>query len=122
MIQFPAEFCARATRRAILVPLIAIAALGSVSSACRNAGTPPAEAAEAPVPPGIETFPLEVVVATRLNVRAGPGAEHPVVGKLAQGEQVRVLEESSGWKRVRPDVGGLEGWVAGEYLQSPPAP
>lgn len=119
MIPFHAECCARATRRSILVPLIALAVLAGVTSACRHAAAPSA-AAETAVPPGIDSFPLEVVVATRLNVRAGPGAEHALVGKLARGEQVRVLEETSGWKRVRPDAGGLEGWVAGEFLQSPP--
>ena len=122
MIQFDALCCARATRRSVLVPLIALAALAGVTSACRHAQNPPAAEAENAVPPGIDSFPLEVVVATRLNVRAGPGAEHAVVGKLARGEQVRVLEESSGWKRIRPDAGGLEGWVAGEFLQSPPTP
>ena len=109
-------------RRSILIPLIALLAFAGVSPACRHAEEPPEAAAETATPPGIESLPLEVVVATRLNVRAGPGAEHAVVGKLAQGEQVRVLEEMSGWKRIRPDAGGLEGWVAGEYLRTPPSP
>lgn len=122
MIQFDSGCHGRAVSRSILIPLIVLAALAGVTSACRHAEQPPEAAAEASVPPAIETLPLEVVVAARLNVRAGPGAEHAVVGKLARGEQVRVLEEASGWKRVRPDVGGLEGWVAGEYLKSPPIP
>ena len=109
-------------RRSILFPLIALAALAGVTSACRHAEAPPEAAADAAVPPGIESLPLEVVVASRLNVRVGPGAEHAVVGKLERGEQVRVLEQANGWKRVRPDAGGLEGWVAGEYLQTPPSP
>ncbi len=105
-----------------LISGIAIVALLWVASACRTAEPPPVAEAEIPIPPGIETFPLEVVVATRLNVRAGPGAEHAVVGKLPQGAQVRVIEQMDGWKRIRPDEGGLEGWVAGEYLQTPPNP
>lgn len=109
-------------QRSILVPLVALAMLVGVTSGCRHADAPRDVEPELSVPPGIESFPLEVVVANRLNVRAGPGAEHPVVGKLARGEQVRVLEEESGWKRVRPDAGGLEGWVAGEYLHGPPSP
>ena len=109
-------------RQSILFPLIALAALAGVTSACSQTEEPSESAYESAVPPGIETLPLEVVVASRLNVRAGPGAEHAIVGKLSRGEQVRVLEEMNGWKRVRPDVGGLEGWVAGEYLQTPPNP
>jgi len=122
VIHFKASCSARTMRRSILVPLLALAALAGVSSACRHAANPPEPTAENAVPPGIDSFPLEVVVATRVNVRAGPGAEHAVVGRLALGEQVRVLEESSGWKRVRPDAGGLEGWVAGDFLRSPPTP
>jgi uncharacterized protein YgiM (DUF1202 family) len=109
-------------RRSIWLPLVAIAVLAAVAPACRHAEEAPTDYEGEAVPPGIETLPLEVVVASRLNVRAGPGAEHPVVGKLSRGEQVRVLEEADGWKRVRPDAGGLEGWVAGEYLQSPSTP
>jgi len=106
--------------RSSLVLVFALASLVLVTGACHSDEEPMSEA-EAAIPPGIETLPLEVVVATRLNVRAGPGAEHPVVGKLAQGDEVRVLEVIDGWKRVRPDTGGLEGWAAGEFLQPPPA-
>ena len=108
--------------KSIVVSLLALLVSVGVTSACKHGGEPAVEESELAVPPGIETLPLEVVVATRLNVRAGPGPEHAVVGKLAQGEQVRVLEELNGWKRIRPDAGGLEGWVAGEYVRSAPAP
>ena len=110
-------------RRSLWLSLLAIAALATVTPACRHAAEPPADYEPTPVVrQSIETPPLEVVVASRLNLRAGPGAEHPVVGKLTRGEQVHVLEQADGWKRVRLDAGGLEGWVAGEYLQSPPTP
>lgn len=107
--------------RSVLALFLSLAALVAVTTACHSDGEEPVSEAETAVPPGIETFPLEVVVATRLNVRAGPGAEHPVVGKLSQGSEVRVLEIIDGWKRVRPDSGGLEGWAAGEFLQPPPS-
>lgn len=99
---------------------LSLAAALAVTTGCQSDGEEPLSEGEIAIPPGIETFPLEVVVATRLNVRAGPGAEHPVVGKLAQGSEVRVLEIVDGWKRIRPDTGRLEGWVAGEFLQPPP--
>jgi len=108
--------------KSIVVPLLALVVVVGVTGACKHGGEEPAQASEVAVPPGIETLPLEVVVATRLNVRAGPGPEHPVVGKLAKGEQVRLLEEMNGWKRIRPDAGGLEGWVAGEFVQAVPGP
>jgi uncharacterized protein YraI len=108
-------------RRSILIPLVALVALAGVTSACRHAEAPPEAAAETVTPPGIETLPLEVVVATRLNVRAGPGAEHAVVGKLARGERAGARGDER-LEAIRPDAGGLEGWVAGEYLQAPPSP
>ena len=105
--------------RSVLVLALVLGAGMGVTTACHSDGEEPVSEAEIAIPPGIETLPLEVVVADRLNVRAGPGAEHPIVGKLSRGNEVRVLETQDGWKRIRPDAGGLEGWVAGEFLQPP---
>jgi SH3-like domain-containing protein len=108
--------------RASRLAWIALFALLGVTPACRQAEPPPADYEPAAPAPAAEAPRLESVTASRLNVRAGPGAEHPVVGRLERGARVRVLEESSGWKRVQPEAGGLEGWVAGDYLQAAPNP
>jgi uncharacterized protein YgiM (DUF1202 family) len=106
------------------VPLVALflILIAGLASACQHAEPPRDVEPEIAAPASSEPFPLEVVTVSRLNVRSGPGAEHPIVGRLANGEQVRVLEEAEGWKRVRPDAGGPEGWVAGEFLRNPPTP
>ncbi|MBO1073411.1 SH3 domain-containing protein [Roseomonas marmotae] len=59
------------------------------------------------------------IVTTRLNMRAGPGTEYPVVARLEQGVQVEVLGclEGYGWCDIA--IGQDRGWAAGAYLQVP---
>lgn len=57
------------------------------------------------------------VGAYRVNVRGGPSTSFPVVGGLAQNEEVTVLEaDASGWVRVRIEGDGIEGWISGRLL------
>ncbi|MCC7549833.1 MAG: N-acetylmuramoyl-L-alanine amidase [Burkholderiales bacterium] len=59
-----------------------------------------------------------VVTATLLNLRAGPGRQHAVLARLAQGLQVDLLEVQDGWGRVT--LGGLTsgGWVSLDYIRA----
>ena len=41
-----------------------------------------------------------VNVRTYLNLRTGPGTDYTVVGRLLNGAEVEVLEESNGWYKV----------------------
>jgi hypothetical protein len=45
-----------------------------------------------------------------VELREGPGPQRPVAFELQGGSHVRVLEQRSGWVRVRMP-GGLEGWA-----------
>jgi uncharacterized protein (TIGR02594 family) len=57
-----------------------------------------------------------------LNLRAGPGAQHPVVAVLPRTEPVEALGAASpGWLHVQT-LGGAGGWVAARYLEQHPAP
>jgi uncharacterized protein YgiM (DUF1202 family) len=48
-----------------------------------------------------------------VNLRAGPGTSHAVVGQLPRGAAVEVLRDNgAGWIRLRPVNGGPEGWIA----------
>jgi len=63
----------------------------------------------------------DVYVATAvLNVRSGPGLEHPKVegSPLAQGQRVQVVEVSGPWWHVRTPDAAVEGWAASHFLQS----
>ncbi|MBW1777186.1 MAG: peptidoglycan DD-metalloendopeptidase family protein [Deltaproteobacteria bacterium] len=48
-----------------------------------------------------ETTPVGVVLASRLNVRSGPGTRHSVIAVLESGTQVAVVSEKKGWLEVR---------------------
>ena len=53
-----------------------------------------------------------VVNATTLNVRSGPGTQHPKVAQVNQGDEVFVHEESNGWCKVGLDAR----WVKKEFV------
>lgn len=57
-----------------------------------------------------------VVAASDLDVRAGPGAEHAVVGIIAIDSQATVLgcDRVSGWCEV--EAGTVAGWVNSDFL------
>lgn len=52
-----------------------------------------------------------------LNIRSGAGTKYPVIGRLAKGEIVDVLEEKDGWAHI---IDGKEGWVSMAYLKRVP--
>ena len=56
-----------------------------------------------------------VNVSTYLNLRTGPGTDCTVIGRLLNGAEVKVLEESNGWYKVV--VPEQTGYVYGKYLE-----
>lgn len=72
--------------------------------------------------------PLEVpqpsrvlVTALELNVRVGPGFNHPVAGYVVKGESLEVLGSALGWLFVRTPS-GLNGWVMVSFTSPLPTP
>ena len=61
-----------------------------------------------------------VNVSTYLNLRTGPGTDCTVIGRLLNGAEVKVLEESNGWYKVV--VPEQTGYVYGKYLDVMNAP
>ena len=61
-----------------------------------------------------------VNVRTYLNLRTGPGTDYTVIGRLLNGAEVKVLEESNGWYKVV--VPEQTGYVCGKYLDVMNAP
>ena len=76
--------------------------------------------------PGSVTFAVSpeigVVAVDRLNMRQGPGIEHPIVKVLQKDDQVEVLARSNGWIKIRHkgDVGYVSG--EGNYISLNPGP
>ena len=54
-----------------------------------------------------------------LNIRTGPGTEFRIVGSVATGDSVRILERGESWTKIGVE-GGPEGWVPGGFLQADP--
>lgn len=53
---------------------------------------------------------------TNLNIRKGPGVDHPVVGKAAHNEMVTLLSKANEmWWLIRTD-NGEEGYAYAQYL------
>jgi N-acetylmuramoyl-L-alanine amidase len=57
---------------------------------------------------------------TDLNVRSGPGVEHPKVdgGPLALGQRVYVVDVKGNWWHVHAQGSLLEGWVSSRFLRN----
>jgi len=67
------------------------------------------------------------VTANQLNVRAGPGFLHQIVGRIPQGTKVEILQRAGDWLRIKAPKGAT-GYVASFLLkkiepkpQPPPA-
>lgn len=67
-----------------------------------------------PPPPPQEVTEWVTVTVDDLNVRSGPGTEHPVTGRVRQGDVLKLVGRTPGWFAVKtPD--GLYGWVMDKY-------
>jgi hypothetical protein len=77
------------------------------------------EAPPAPTPTPEPTPDTRYVAASRLNLRAGPDAVADKLGQLAVNSPVAVLQQQTGFARVRA-ANGTEGWVASDYLAPSP--
>lgn len=70
---------------------------------------------------GDEAVETRTVVASILNVRAGPGTRNEIVGQLAGGAAVEVIYDAPDpWAQIRAKGKGgqpVTGWVADQYLR-----
>ena len=81
----------------------------------------PASLTDAPelveVRPVAPTADIRRIVATRVNMRAGPGTQNDVLVRLDRGQEVEVLgSDDSGWLRLRTLPGDQVGWIAARLV------
>ena len=58
----------------------------------------------------------EGTVTADLNMRLGPGVEHPVVGVLPPGASVSIVATSGQWYQINPKA-VVEGYVVTKHLK-----
>lgn len=105
----------RAARaRAENVALVALPATAPARTEPVLAAPAPAPAPQPAVvrPPAPEAD-LRRVVASRVNLRTGPGTDHNILATLDRGQTVEVLDTNDqGWLRLRTQPGDRVGWIA----------
>lgn len=70
-----------------------------------------------PEDPAAANISLRWVAVDSANVRAQPGRDGAIAGRIARGEAVEVLwVEPSGWARIRVQGDGVDGFVFGDLL------
>ncbi len=62
------------------------------------------------------------VTASSLNVRAGAGAEHEIIGRLPRGSEVTIEERAGAWARLASTETSGGGWVSADFIGSEPPP
>lgn len=82
-----------------------------------------AVAAPSPPAPPARLSERAFVTAHSLNVRQGAGGEHAIIGRLARGAEVTIIERDGAWARLAPTNTHAGGWVSSSYLsaEAPPA-
>ena len=58
----------------------------------------------------VKPMPNPRVTATTLNVRTGPGTDHPVLTQLKKGDTVKIEAQEGKWLK-------LTAWVSGDYVE-----
>lgn len=84
--------------------------LSGLSEIAPSPTNQPEEVVRAPV---AETADLREVIASRVNMRAGPGTSHEILDRLTRGQSVEILgDNGQGWLRLRTLPDDRVGWIA----------
>jgi hypothetical protein len=96
-------------------PTLAVVTEASAAQALLQTASIPAEETQDQTPAA--NISLRWVSVERANVRAQPGRNGAVTGRVERGEAVEVLWiEPSGWVRIRVQGDGVDGFVFGDLL------
>src|SRR5687768_16339688 len=66
--------------------------------------------------PGLALAQTAAVATTDLNIRSGPGPQHPVIGSIEANGQVTINGCIDGSKWCTVNYNGTEGWAYSDYL------
>ena len=79
---------------------------------------PPTDAPQATATPAPTATPGLIVANDFVNLRAGPGTNYDLVGRLNQGQMAQVTGKSDDGQWWRVSVEGKTAWVAGQFVQA----
>jgi len=82
------------------------------SGASGSSGSSGSSGASSSAQPATKTGTVNSTVG--LNVRSGPGTDNKILGGIAHGTKVTILEQSDGWYKIK--YGAADGWVNATYV------
>ncbi|MCZ4353221.1 SH3 domain-containing protein [Roseovarius aestuarii] len=90
------------------------AALGLSGVGAFSADTLVQDVRSIPLDQALPAKPADIrsVTRTSANMRSGPGTDYETVDQLTLGAPVQILDEASGWVRLRDLETGQTGWMA----------
>lgn len=68
--------------------------------------------------PKAEAAYYDGYAAAKLNVRAGPSGNYPIIGQIGRGAPLNVRGCVQGYKWCDVSTGGFRGWVAGKHIRA----
>ncbi|MEA3336226.1 MAG: SH3 domain-containing protein [Chloroflexota bacterium] len=88
----------------------------AVSSRRQQTPTPPTQDGPDSLQPQLPdaTSAAGTVLASRLNVRSGPGTGNPTVGQISAGERVDILNRQEGWLQILHD--DKPAWISASFV------
>ena len=104
------------TPAAMATPVATPTSLPTATASPTETPSPTPTATEA-LPSPTPEAPQALVIVARLNVRAGPGTNYPVLGQVDEGESLSISgrDRSGDWWQVCC-VAGEEGWIFSETV------
>lgn len=69
----------------------------------------------APAPPPIAELRTLSVTGDRVNFRAGPALDHPVIRQLDEGHALKEIQRQGDWVEVSDEYGNV-GWISAEFV------
>lgn len=107
------------TRRTVALAAVGVASVLGVASAGRQ------ESQDRPVDQSVRMRSQTMgggrvrVLPEELNMRAEPDVNSLVIGRVKQGQELRVLETSMSGDWYRVEAGGTKGWVGVRFVSEP---
>lgn len=92
----------------------AVVTTGSRSFSPKTASAPAASSSSGGS--AVSSGDKALVTANSVIIRSGPGRSHDLLGSANRNDAVTVMENRSGWSRIKTSYGAY-GWISTDYLQ-----